>query len=107
VSAAFDITSLGNLARILDDIPMEQLARAVEFQRKNPGQKLGEILVRLAVMSEDAVGRLLEKQRELREGKIDDEDLQRLVDFSTDCTTVHAQKLADAILKVGKKNPER
>lgn len=104
MKAAFDITSLGNLARILDDVPTEKLARAIEFQQKNPGQKLGEIFVRLAVMSEDAVDRLLQKQRKLREGKIDDHDLQRLVDFSTDCTTVHAKKLAEAIRNVGKKN---
>lgn len=104
MTPAFDITSLGNLARILNNVPIEQVARAIDIQRRNPDQRLGEILARMGVMSEDAVDGLLRKQRELREGKIDDQDLKRLVDFSTDCTTVHAEKLADAIRKVGKKN---
>jgi hypothetical protein len=33
----------------------EQLARALEEQKKNPGQKLGEILIRLGMATKEQV----------------------------------------------------
>ncbi len=61
-----DPSSLGNIARIYGLLDEKQLNKAVAWQRKCPGRKLGEVMVEMGLLSPEQVKYLLRKQEDVR-----------------------------------------
>lgn len=101
--AAYDLTSTGCLARILENLSVAQINRAIDFQREHPRMKLGEALVRLGFMSETGLRVLLQKQLDLRAGRASPRDIDRIVAFAERATELHGEEIANAVRKVGKR----
>lgn len=65
--ASEDAFSIGNLARNASDkVGAQQIQEAVEFQKANPGVKMGEAMVRLGYLTDEDVVRICHEQRILR-----------------------------------------
>ncbi|GIW21403.1 MAG: hypothetical protein KatS3mg068_0410 [Candidatus Sericytochromatia bacterium] len=70
------IERLGELLVRLNALKLSQLTELIEEQKKNPGVKLGELIVSKGLMSRDEIVKYLEMQ--VKEGKVIDDTLKEI-----------------------------
>jgi hypothetical protein len=98
--AEVDYSSLGNVARIFGDVPDADIRRAVEHQRRHPHLRLGEVMVELGILTQEALAELLRRQQRVR-CTTTHEDAAKLLEWAS-AKLRAAAPMADLAEVVGK-----
>lgn len=75
--------TIGDILRAFGIISKEQLARALEVQKRHPDMRLGEILVDIKACSKGEVAAYLQKQDKIATSAYDSRDAATLADYAT------------------------